>query len=178
MAEVKPSDGTAGMAQVAKDDPEPEGSTEEISIAGPMGFWIAVLLIGLLVQFVLAPVATSAGLNAKYFTSIGHLILYQPGAIILPLIVAVWLGAKVGRIHKKSPSVGKIGMINAVYAAVVYSIAVFIIYLAIYYINASALPVMFTLGGFGLYLIVIPDVIILVITPLLAMLSSARHPKK
>ena len=151
---------------------------DDISIAGPLGFWIAVLLIGLLIELVLGPIAVSAGVPSKYLTTLGNLLLFQPGAVILPLIVAVWMGARVGSVHKKSPSIGRIGLINAVYAAVIYSISIFVIYLAIYYINASALPVSFTLGGFAFYLIVIPDVIVLVITPLLAMLSAARHPKR
>ncbi len=168
-----------GVYQIEKQAKEPAGDQPgEISVAGPLGFWIAVLLIGLLIEFVLGPIAVLAGASSKYFTTIGHLLLFQPGAVILPLIVAVWVGARVGSVHKRSPSIGKVGLINAVYAAVIYSIAIFVIYLSIYYINASALPVVFTLGGFALYLVVIPDVIVLVITPLLAMLSSARHPKR
>ncbi len=153
-------------------------SGEEINIVAPMSFWIGVLVVGLLLEFAVAPAAHAAGLNAKDFTALANFILYQPGAIILPLIVAVWVGSKVGRAHRSSPAIGKVGLVNAVYAAVIYSIAIFIIYLVFYYVDASALPTAFTLNGFALSVVAIPDAIVLVVTPLLAMLSSARHPKK
>ncbi len=166
--------------QVERDQPKPsaEEPSEGISITGPLGFWMAMLLIGLLLKFVLAPVVHSAGVTSKDFTTFGNLLLYLPGAIILPLIAGAWIGAKVGNIHRRSPSIGKIGLINAVYAAVIYSIAIFVIYLSIYYISANALPVAFTFGGFALYLLVIPNAILLAVAPSIAMLSSARHQKK
>ncbi len=166
------------------EDPAGSGSdsrsapNEEINIVAPMSFWIAILVIGLLLRFAIGPAAHSVGLNSKDFTLVANFILYQPGAIILPLIVAVWVGSKVGRAHKNSNTIGKVGLVNAVYAAVIYSVAIFIIYLVFYYADASALPTTFTLGGFALNVLAIPDAIVLVVTPLLAMLSSARHSKK
>ena len=153
-------------------------TAEEISIAGPMGFWIGILLVGFLLEFVIAPVARDAGVASTTFVALANFILYLPGAVILPLIVAVWAGSKVGHIRKKAQAIGKIGLINAIYAAVIYSIAIFVIYLVVYYISSSALPTSFTLAGFVLNLLVIPDAIVLALTPLLAMLSAARQNRK
>ena len=167
----------ASMA--AKEAPAPvEDNPGEIGVAGPVGFWIAILLIGLLLLLTAGNVGHLTGINTSSLTSIAKFILLQPGAIILPLIVAVWIGSRVGKMHRRSPLIRKIALINAVYVAVIYSIAVFIIYLTIYYLNPGVLPTMFTFSGFVLNLIIIPVAVVLILIPGIAILSSARHGKK
>src|SRR5208283_342838 len=118
------------------------GDKEPISIVRPMTFWIGVLLLGLVFTFVLAPITKAYTPN--YFASIGRFILYQPGAIILPLIVAVWMSEK---------------------------IAIFIIYLIGNYFGPGALPTAFTLNGFVINLVVVPAAIVIALIPFLSMLS-------
>ncbi len=148
----------------------------EISIAGPVGTWIAILVIGLLIEFVVIPLLHPATSSLK---TIANLILFQPGAIILPLIMAAWTAAKVGHAYReKEMPVAKVGVVNGVYLAVIYSIAIFVIYLLLQYIYPAGLPTSFTLMGFGLNLIIIPDAIVLAVVPVLSLVSAARHPKQ
>jgi len=149
------------------------GDKEPISIVRPMTFWIGVLLLGLVFTFVLAPITKAYTPN--YFASIGRFILYQPGAIILPLIVAVWMSEKIG-IFKTGPHVAvKTALLNAVYIAAIYVIAIFIIYLIGNYFGPGALPTAFTLNGFVINLVVVPAAIVIALIPFLSMLSAARH---
>jgi hypothetical protein len=177
MDEMKPSRYDHHSDSAVK-EAQAENNPGEIGVAGPLGFWIAMLLIGALLKVLGSDIGHLTGINTSSLMTVANLILLQPGAIILPLIVAVWIGAKVGSLHRRSPAIRKIALINAVYVAAIYSIAVFIVYLVIYYLNSAILPTPFTLNGFVLNLIIIPDVVVLILLPVMAILSSARHSKK
>jgi len=152
---------------------------EEVEISGPIGLWIAILFIGLILDFVVAPLAPSLGIVTTLWTTAGNMILYQPGAFILPLIVSIWLASRIAHVRKESTTIGKEALLNSIYVAAIYSIAIFIIYLLIYYTSPASLPTPFTLQGFVLNMIAIPVAIVLVLTPVLSMLASARKgPKK
>ncbi len=148
------------------------GEKGDISIVKPMMFWIGMLVVGLIFTFVLAPTVRIGTTN--YFSSIGKFILYQPGAVILPLLVAVWMSEKVGAFKPGSHIAVRTALINAIYIAVIYVIAIFIIYLVGNYFGPGVLPA-FTLNGFVINLIVIPVAIIVAVIPLLSMLSAMRR---
>ena len=147
----------------------------EIDIFGPMSFWIGLLVIGLIIEFVIGPLAKLAGVPQQLFTTVANYILYLPGAIILPLVVAVWVGERVGSSGRRVGEALRVGLLNAIYVAFVYAIAIFIIYLLIFYGDAKALPTGFTLNSFLTFLIAIPVVIVLVLIPMFSTMSSARR---
>ncbi len=157
-----------------EDDDPPE---VEIEIKGPMTMWITILVIGLVFQFIVAPTASYGSLSStgSLINSISKYILYLPGAIILPLIVSVWVGEKIGSTKRRVKPAFTAGLLNAIYIALIYAVAIFIIYLLIYYVAPNTLPTGFGINTFATYLIAIPLVILLVLTPLFASLSAARH---
>jgi hypothetical protein len=146
----------------------------EIDIVAPLVFWIALLLIGLLAILVFQPVFSSnAGISAL-MTDISNWILYLPGSVIMPLIVAIWIGERAGSAKNNVRSAVRIGEINAVYATLIYVVAVFIIYLLFYYISPMSLQSK-SLVNYAEYVICIPAAIILLLVPVVSALSAARH---
>jgi len=156
--------------------PKPIGQGIEIDIFGPLAFWLVILIMGVLLALVMAPILNGAGNTAlaATITAIAGYILYLPGSIILPLIVAVWLGERVGATKSELGSAVPIAAINAAYTALIYAVAIFIIYLLLRYITPSFLASV-SLATFILYVIVVPIVIIIVLIPFIASLSAARH---
>ena len=147
----------------------------EVDIYGPMAFWIGLLILGLVVEFVVGPLAKAAGTPSQAFAALANYILYLPGAIILPLIVSVWVGERVGSSGRNVHEALRVGLLNAIYVAFVYIVAIFIIYLLIYYADSGALPANFTVNSFVTFLVAIPAVIVLVLIPLFSTMSAARH---
>ncbi|MEM0149993.1 MAG: hypothetical protein QXW10_03800 [Candidatus Micrarchaeaceae archaeon] len=152
---------------------------DELSIAEPLTFWIGMLLLAILIELVIVPLAGSLGI-AQYkslFNSIADYIVYVPGSIIIPLLVALWLGERIG-VASKGKRVAYRSIINSIYMSLVYIVAIFIIFLIAKYTNLALFPaIMPNLGieDFVYYLVLIPVAIIMVLTPLFALLSSARH---
>jgi len=153
---------------------EPRRRTVEIDIAGPLIFWITMLVIGLLAVLVFEPVFSNiAGVKAL-MGDISQWILYLPGSVILPLIVSIWIGERVGSTKGNVKAAAKAGEINALYTTLIYIVAIFIIYMLIYYISPGSLQSI-SLVNYAEYVIAIPAIIILVLTPLVSALSGARH---
>ena len=156
--------------------PRPTGQGIEIDIFGPLAFWLVLLVMGVLLELVMAPLLSSTGNAglASTITAIASYILYLPGSIILPLIVAVWLGERVGATKSEVGSAVPIAAINAAYTALIYAVAIFIIYLLLRYITPAFLSTV-SLTTFVLYVVVVPVVIVVVLIPFIASLSAARH---
>ena len=157
-------------------EPEKRAETNDVQIAAPLTFWIGFLVFAVILVAVVVPVANSLGISSmdKYITQIASYIVYLPGSIILPLIAALLIGERVGESKKKSGVVLYSGVINALYAILVYIVAIFIIYLAARYSGAGFLSSV-NLTDFIEYLIVIPVVITVVLVPLFALISYARR---
>ena len=108
--------------------------------------------------------------------SIAGWIIYFPGYFILPLVVAVWLGERVGASRNKVHAALTVGLINAVYTVLIYVIAMVIIYLLVsavkpdFFTTSSISLVSFTENTIG-----IPVAIVLILVPFIASLSAARH---
>ncbi|HVC58403.1 MAG TPA: hypothetical protein VND15_02930 [Candidatus Acidoferrales bacterium] len=150
--------------------------TNEVQIAAPLTFWIGFLVLGVILVAVVVPVANTLGVGSmdKYVTLIANYIIYLPGSIILPLVAALLIGERVGASKKKSGVVLYSGVINALYAILVYIVAIFIIYLAVKYSGSSFLASV-NITDFIEYLIVIPVAITVVLVPLFALISYARR---
>ena len=146
----------------------------EIEIGGPLVFWITMLVIGLLAVLVFEPVFSNVQGVSALMKAISGWILYLPGSIILPLIVSIWIGERVGSSKGNAKSAAKAGEINAIYTTLIYVVSIFIIYMLIYYISPASLQSN-SLVSYAEYAIAIPAVIVLVLTPLVSALSGARH---
>ncbi|MGC8496284.1 MAG: hypothetical protein ACP5RM_03265 [Candidatus Micrarchaeia archaeon] len=152
---------------------------EGLSIAEPLTFWIGMLLLSIIIELVIVPLAGSLGI-AQYknvFNQVAGYIVYLPGSIIIPLLVSLWLGERIG-VVSKGVRVAYRSIINAIYMSLVYLIAIFIIFLIAKYTSLNMFPTILpnlSVYNFTVYLVAIPIAIIMVLTPLLAMLSAARH---
>ncbi len=161
-----PLQGTAD-ANTAK----PQG---DIGIAGPLAFWIIMLLLGL-AFLILFPAgrANASGSTRFILYDIGPYIIDMPRAIIFPLIVALWIGMRTGANTQNIRKAIDVGVINAVYTSVVYAISIFIIYLIAVYSSVELLKSLPT-DTFVVYLVIIPVATLLILTPLIGLLRRAR----
>ncbi len=153
---------------------ESKKRTVEIDIVAPLIFWIALLLIGVLAILLFQPIFSSNKGISTLMTDISGWILYLPGSLIMPLVVSIWIGEKAGQAKNGIKSAAKIGEINAVYATLIYVVAVFIIYLLLYYISPASIQSK-SLINYAEYVILLPAVIILALVPIVSALSAARH---
>ncbi len=169
---------TSGIQTTAAAEPHDvqHGRGVEINIWGPLIFWIFFLILGLALELLVAPVVKASGSVgiANTIGTIAGYIIYMPGSIILPLIVALWIGERVGASHAKLGSAATVGIVNAAYAALIYAVTIFIIYLLIKYVAPGFLSTI-TLESFVIYAVAIPIAIVVVLIPLIASLSAARH---
>jgi small-conductance mechanosensitive channel len=160
-------------------DPKDDKKTNiDVSLGGPLGFWIGVLVIAALIQLVLVPFAAVYGNSSfnPYLTSFAIYAIYLPGVIVLPMITSLWIGDRVSSSFgkkTKSTIVSK-GLINALYSVLVYAVTIVIIYIVMRFLDAGVLAAM-SPYTFAEYMIGIPFAITIVIIPLFALLSAARR---
>lgn len=150
---------------------KPQG---DVGIAGPLAFWIIMLFAGL-VLLILFPDkgAYATGSTNLMLYDIGSYIIYMPGAIIFPLIVALLIGMRTGVNTQSIKKAIDVGVINAVYTSVIYAISIFIIYLIAIYSSVELLKALPT-DTFVVYLVIIPVATLLILTPLIGLLRRAR----
>ncbi len=162
------------------EDKEGDTANEDarkIEIAGALTFWTIMIFIGVILN-IISPVLSHYGVpNVGLLDMISHYILYIPGAIIIALVVAAYIGEKVGSAASKVKEAFSLGLINAVYAAFIYAIIITILYLIIRYADPSILPNL-VLNNFLVYMVGLPVTIVIVVVPLLAGLAAARHGAK
>ena len=101
-------------------------------------------------------------------------MIYMPGGIVLPLVAALWMGVRVSRASKKPKTVLYAGLINALYALIIYIISISVIYLVVLYANPASISKI-TLNAFLEYLIAAPAAITIVLVPLISTLSAIRR---
>jgi hypothetical protein len=158
----------------SKTEKKPDVAT--VSIAGPLIFWIGLLVIGAVLQLVAIPLAKTYNHTAfdAYFNTFANYVIYIPGLLILPLVASLWIGDRVSYVDRKKSLIAYKGIINALYAAMVYAVAIFIIYFIMQFKDIGVLA-MLNMTTFAEYLIAIPIIITLVMVPLFAVLSAARR---
>lgn len=157
-------------------------STVNVSLSGPLSFWIGILVIAMLIQLVVIPLSMHYGdqnqLLDPYINAFANYVIFIPGIIVLPLIAALWIGDKVSNsIGNHKTALASKGIINALYAAMVYIITITIIYIIMVYLDAGVLSKVTSIT-FIEYLITVPLAIIVVVVPLFALLSASRHYNK
>ncbi|MCL5093035.1 MAG: hypothetical protein M1128_01040 [Candidatus Marsarchaeota archaeon] len=146
----------------------------DIGIAGPLAFWIIMLLIGLAFLILFPAGLTNAPGSISFILyKVGSYIIYMPGAIIFPLVVALWIGMRTGANTQNIKKAIDVGVINAIYTGVIYTISIFIIYLIAIYSSVELLKALPT-NTFVVYLVIIPVATLLILTPLIGLLRRAR----
>jgi hypothetical protein len=168
------------MAQEYYGDDEPKkeakrGQRSHVDIGGPVTAWLALLFVALALKFLTAGVQASGGAYAL-FAGIANFILYTPGDIILPLVVGAAIGAEIGKRAGTLRKAQLAGVINGVYASVVYAIGIIVIYEVLNYgvLNAAGAGVALSLDFLLLSWIAIPIAICILLTVIFAMLSYSR----
>ncbi len=158
------------------EDKKEEKETTTVSLGGPLGLWIGLLIFATLIQLIAIPVANLSGHTAlnNYLNEFADYLIYIPGILILPLIVSIWIGERVSYLSKKSSTIAYKGLINALYASMIYIVSITIIYIIMVVQRAG---VLWSLSPelFAERLILIPVLISVILVPLFAMLSAARR---
>ena len=161
--------------------PQPRQETSrkpvEISLFGPLLFWIGLLVLAAVVQLFLFPLAegTYVSTTMADLNILSDYLLYIPGIFILPMIAALMIGDRIG----ESPADDYVqltyrALLNSLYASVVYIIGIFMIYIASTSLRVGVLSHL-SLTTFGEYLVFIPVGITIVVVILFAVLTRARR---
>jgi hypothetical protein len=149
-------------------------SRDDLSLFGPLVFWIGILIIGAILAVASAYLAQLGPGITGYMKNTADYLIYLPGGLVLPLIASLWIGIRAGRVSKKPRVVFKVGLTNAIYVLIVYLIAITVIYLVVWYTSPSTLSKI-TLNVFIQYLVAAPAAIMIILVPLLSTLSAIRR---
>ncbi|MCL5423624.1 MAG: hypothetical protein M1385_00900 [Candidatus Marsarchaeota archaeon] len=168
---MKISDSVGYTKKTTPGNPDTQIIDEPIEISKPLTGWFGLLILAVIIELVVAPYFPSL---SNIMVKFSNYVLYLPGAIILPLIVAVWLGERAGSITVKSGRILRLSIINSLYTAIVYAIGIFIIYLIFLYVSSVGLSTI-KFNDFLIYLVAIPIGILLILTPIVAILAGARR---
>ncbi|MEM0154318.1 MAG: hypothetical protein QW814_00590 [Methanothrix sp.] len=144
-----------------------------VSLFGPLFLWALIIIIGIVLEVVVpALLGKHFASYAASYKTVGSYILGFPGVIILPLIISVWIGHKVGEKASGVMNAVKAGLVNGVYASIVYGVIIFVAQLMLRYTtNSYALTDSFLLE----YVVAIPIAIVIVFTIIIAVLNELRH---
>lgn len=165
------------MGGMAQDDTKSVAARREIQLSKPLAFWFGFLVIGVILLLAAIPLLSSIGMATlkPALEDLSKGILYLPGAIIFPLIVALWIGERVGMAEDRMHGAVTIGLLNAAYTSLIYVIGILVIFLILYYAGYSLLGM--TMHDFLIYLVAIPVSILMILIPTFSVMSSARHMK-
>ena len=166
------------MGGIAQHDSEGSENNREIHLSKPLAFWFGFVVLGVIILLAIVPLLPDIGMTSlkPALQDLSRGILYLPGSIIFPLIVALWIGEGVGRVENRMHSAVTIGLLNAAYTALIYLIGIFVVFLVLYYsVNTALLGI--TLHDFLIYLVAIPISILIILVPTFSVMSAARRLK-
>lgn len=132
------------MAKNATEDDEEEqgrpkgsGMQSDVRIYEPMFVWIFLLSVAVVLNIILADTPFIIQGSMAYTVSDNYVrfILQFPGMVILPLIIGAMIGSDVGRKSTSAKSATRAGLLNGVYASLIYLIAIIVIYMVISYLT-------------------------------------------
>jgi hypothetical protein len=156
--------------------PEKPKSITNIKLAGPMLFWVGLIIIAVIFQVVAIPFAMNYGRTNfnGYINAFANSVLYTPGIVILPLMVSLWIGDRVSFITGTKSHIAMKGVLNAAYSIMIYTVAIVIAYIIMTTQQRGVFYGM-TMPFFVLWMILIPALINITIIPIFAVLSSIRR---
>ena len=148
-------------------------SSYAVSLYEPMFFWIFLLYLGLVVKIVVVNTDTFRQVPTMYYilAAFSNFVLGTPGFIVLPLIAGAIIGAEVGLHTKTMRSALRAAILNSVYAAAIYFVAIIILYEVLNYAFPSTV---LSLNAIIAAWIFLPIIIVVVVTEVFALLSHAR----
>ena len=131
------------MAKNVPDDSDDEerkgksGMQGDVRIYEPMFVWIFLLSVAVVLNIILVNTPFIAQGSFAYTISDNYIrfILQFPGMVVLPLIIGAMIGSDVGRKATSAKSATKAGILNGVYASLVYLIAIIVIYMVVSYLT-------------------------------------------
>ncbi len=139
----------------------------EAGIAGPMTFWILVLVIGMVLKILLVYISMPQQLHLVLDYA-GTFILSGPGRIILPVIAGAVIGRETGKRSETLRQAARYGLIDGVYASVTYGISIAIIYEIMSYLSVITQQ---TLADLALLWLGLPVAVVILTAELFSFLS-------
>ena len=148
-----------------------KGRSRAVSLTGPVALWLVFVLIGLLL-LVTAPLL-GTGRYGSMLALAGTSIIGPPGDMILPLIVAIWVGERIAAMRKGTGASANLAFANAAYMALVYAVAIFVVYLMLAYAR-PAFAASISITQFLIYYLALPAALVILVTPIFTLLSVLR----
>ncbi len=143
-----------------------------VEIAAPMAFWTFLLLAALAAKTLAASGIITSGYMLKAMATYSGFILSSSGMIVLPLIVGAIVGAEVGNGAGRLTEAAKAGLLNGVYAAMIYSLIILIIYEVLLYAAPVVVPAKALILN---QWIAVPVVVLVSLSEIFALVSHARR---
>ncbi len=107
--------------------------------------WILIIVIGLIFSGAGAYISANSYFSfiKSFLINGGSFILIYPGPIIFPIIVGAIIGREVGKKSVSATKASKSGFINGFYGAVIYLLAVAIVYVVMDYFGLISMDTIF-----------------------------------
>ncbi len=142
-----------------------------VNITEPMVLWILLLLIAVAINIIIANFRTVSTASAVYTAAnaYANFVLNLPGFAILPLIIGAIIGAEIGSRSLSLKRATVSGLLNGIYASVIYAIAIVILYLVLDYGTMHAFS-----SGMLVDAIIIPIIVFLITIEVFSVLSFSR----
>ncbi len=143
------------------------------NITGPVTVWILLLFVALFMQFVVSSnigLDSSTGLGGM-LAGIASFILGTPGEITIPMVIGAVMGEDVGHKSISFKQAWRGGLLNGLYACLVYLIGIIVIYEVLTVAMPSSAP---TAVSFVLTWIALPILICVAVTEIFAVASHIR----
>jgi hypothetical protein len=151
----------------------PRTKAQPVNLAEPLFFWIVILALALFARFVTTYTSafSHTGEIYSFLTSASNFFLLSSGALILPLIVGTVIGSEIGLKASNLAGALKAGLLNGIYTAIVYVIAIIIIYeIMLYALPNPEITTTFLING-----LIVPQVVtVLILIEIFAILSHGR----
>jgi hypothetical protein len=99
--------------------------------------WILIMVIGLVFSGIGTYVTSDSYFSfvKSFLLNSGSFILIYPGPVIFPIIAGAIIGREIGKVSTSTSKALKSGFINGFYGAVIYLLAVIIVYIVMNYFD-------------------------------------------
>ncbi|MCL5100384.1 MAG: hypothetical protein M1122_00305 [Candidatus Marsarchaeota archaeon] len=140
------------------------------NISVPIAAWILILIVGLLLAVIPSYTKFESGLHGIE-TSMSNFILFNPGPILLPLVIGAVIGARTGARAEGLKDALRSGCLNGAYSAVIYAISTMVIFEILYRMQGIQISIL----HIAFSLLLIPIVVLMCITEVFSFFSYYRN---
>lgn len=136
--------------------------------------WILVIIIGLIFSGAGSSITSNSYFSfvKSFLLNSGSFILVYPGPIIFPIIAGAIIGREIGKGSNNLKNASKSGLMNGFYGAIIYLLAVVVVYVVMNYFSLISFSAIF----FTVIQNVIAPVAILILTTI--GFASISHIRK